>query len=399
MIRKFLLRVCIVGVACLSACQTAFSQDSLVQASDRPIVLRNLEVIRNKSVAKFDEHRVELSDRSYLGWDRILKATVGSDQQAEFDLKIHEIGLPLFRLKLRIANGDWSGAGEIAKLRYRSTLGLSTNPAELESNYLVCLAMMKSHLHDGHAELSLAPFLQAAKLQQLLSESALSIVGAAQLPKRDCQRMFSSEITPIWFDRTKLENVSKEVELLLDSFTRLNSIPPGVRVYLASLKLVQDSENDQGLKQAADLLRSLGDDLDPELDAWKALLEATLKQKLGSPASAQQVFDKRSKALGGATRAAAFYLYGSNATRLADFTDLDLAKASLSLLKVPAIYGDQFPHLSSAAIYQAASVANLRGRKDESQKLINELLRRYPRTYHGRLVLNKRMGLEGPDFE
>jgi hypothetical protein len=58
----------------------------------------------------------------------------------------------------------------------------------------------------------------------------------------------------------------------------------------------------------------------------------------------------------------------------------------LSLLKVPAIYDERYPTLSAAAIFQASKVAEKRGRPAESQKLTEELLSRYIRTYHGRLA-------------
>jgi hypothetical protein len=96
------------------------SQDIVTQPE--PIVLRDLTLIRGKTVTDFDETSIILSDGTRLTWDRVLKAQVQESRQEAFDLKLKQLGLPLFRLKSRIGNGDWIGAGEIAGPIYDSSI-------------------------------------------------------------------------------------------------------------------------------------------------------------------------------------------------------------------------------------------------------------------------------------
>jgi hypothetical protein len=94
----------------------------------------------------------------------------------------------------------------------------------------------------------------------------------------------------------------------------------------------------------------------------------------------------------GNARPVSLYYRGINVVNQPDTSDLDRSKAILTLLRVPALYGNDYRDLSAAAIYQAAEIAKLRGRATDEQKLREELLRRYPRTYHGRMETNQRAG-------
>ncbi len=60
-------------------------------------------------------------------------------------------------------------------------------------------------------------------------------------------------------------------------------------------------------------------------------------------------------------------------------------RASLSLFRVAALYR-RYPSLSAAALFRAVEIAEATGRPDEAKILRDELLRTYPRTYHGRLL-------------
>jgi hypothetical protein len=357
------------------------------------IVLRDLSVIRNNPVKQFDAQSIQLSDGSELSWDRVLKANISSEQQAEFDNKIRELGLPLFRLKSRIANRDWNGAIEVCDSWYRSDFEPSSNKFELEKQYLICLTKMRSSLQSGHPESALVAFLQSANLQTQLSAKALEQLGDSKLSDRDCQRMFSSELMPIWFDSVESKAVAAQAQAFAEKVLNVesaSSLPPGIAIYLASLKVELATDENGNAQEATDLLRSLTAELDPKLDselnAWRSLIDARLKLKQGKFAAAQSTFELGAKTLGGSARPAALYFYGVATLQSPQATDHDLSKAMLSLLKVPAIYDERYPTLSAAAIFQASKVAEKRGRPAESQKLTEELLSRYIRTYHGRLA-------------
>ena len=117
------------------------TQDIAPQAE--PIVLRDLSLIRGKTVSDFDDASITLSDGTRLTWDQILKARVPGNRQTEFDLKLQQLGLPLFRLKTRIGNGDWIGAAEISGAIYDSSIANGKAPADVNTEYPVCLATMR----------------------------------------------------------------------------------------------------------------------------------------------------------------------------------------------------------------------------------------------------------------
>ncbi|MDG1873316.1 MAG: hypothetical protein P8J27_05365, partial [Mariniblastus sp.] len=113
------------------------------------IVLRNLELIKGKSIESFDRTAVQLTDGTELSWDEILRANLGNDRQEEFDQHIIEIGLPIFRLKSRIKRGDWTGAGLMAEPIFSDLQLIEKSPFTDDIKYLVNLATMKSRFKSG----------------------------------------------------------------------------------------------------------------------------------------------------------------------------------------------------------------------------------------------------------
>lgn len=346
-----------------------------------PIVLRDLTLIRSNPVASFDSRGVVLADGRSLGWDQVLQASVQEDQQPKFDRFVREFGLPLFRLKTRIANGDWIAAGEIAEPLYQATVRSGEETALDDSAYFTCLATMKFRLRQGDVGSALIPFIRAAMLQANATKSELEIASTGQIPRRDAETKLSSEILPIWFDESPLLELEKELNLLLQSNSESLTNSPGVTIYLASIK-IELGKTDEAMR----LLRAL-DSTDPEIASWRTVLEARIHQKTRNPLNAQTMLEINGKSIAGLARPVALYYRGINVLEQKDVSDLDRTKAILTLLRIPAIYGDVHQELAAAALFQSAKITKLRGRDLDAQKLTNELLRRYPRTYHGALEL------------
>ena len=356
-----------------------------------PIVLRDLTLIRGDSIVDFNDSSILLTNGNRLTWDQVLKATLSDGRQDEFDQKLEQIGLPLFRLKSRIRRGDWLGAGEIAGPIYDSSSESGKQTTDVDAAYLVSLATMKSRVRRGDRAGALIPFVNAAKLQFRASPGALEIVGEDRIAGRECQTGLSSELLPIWFDHSKLEKIANQLSNILENSAADvgGSQAPGMTLYLASIKIELGQT-----EQAISLLGSLesATESDPELKAWQTVMLARLQQKNSHPLNAQTMLETNSNKITGTAGVAALYYLGINNMELVDTSDVDRSKALLTLLRIPALYGTEQPDLAAAAIYQSARIAELREKKTDAQKLRDELLRRYPQTYHGLLLSNQSSG-------
>lgn len=382
------IRILICCLACFDSVALPFSSQDLA-AQSAPIVLRDLTLIRGERVSDFDDRSVVISDGTRLTWDQILKASVDTDRQKDFDLKIKKIGLPLFRLKSRIHAADWISAGEIAEPIYETSIANGTFSTNVDTTYLVCLATMKSRIAKSDRARALEPFFIAAELQPKVSDSVLAIVGGSRIPPRDREQGLSRELLPVWFDDSKLKEVASGLaETLEDSRAgKAQPHPSGLTVYLASLKIeLGQSESALGL------LRSMTPDSDADLASWRTVLEARLHQKTNNTLNAQTMLEMNAKKITGTARPVALYYRGINVLNQQDTSDLDRSKAILTLLRIPALFGNDDRELAAAAIYQAAEIAKFRGRQSDEQKLRDELLRRYAGTYHGSLEANLRSG-------
>jgi hypothetical protein len=363
-----------------------------------PIVLRDLTIIRGKTITGFDDAAVKLSDGSALEWDQILSAQVDPNRQADFDDNIANIGLPLFRIKTRVANRDWSAIGELVEPLYAGLkLEGLRSPIDSESAYLICYATMKGRLDRGDRPGAVLPFLQAARIQQLNRKSGAT--SKHFLPDIDASTMLSSEILPIWFDRARVE----------PAFNALaNSIVPtatttefGAIVYLVSMAVEMDR-----FELARDLLKLIENR--DGVEAWRLVLLAQIKIAENELEQAARLLDDNQSKLLGAAVPLGLYLKSEKyfqtgealrssgaaapATKLPKNWQSQIdqySRVMLELLEIPASYGEMYPALAAAALYQTAQIAKSLEWSQEGQVLEQELLLRFPSTYHARVVKNR----------
>jgi hypothetical protein len=357
---------------------------SVVQfcAAQSHIVLRDLTLIRNKTVTEYDLKGVTLSDGSKLGWDRILKADVGTERQSDFDAMIKQVGLPIFRLKSRIAIGDWAGAGEMA-----AQLSDRFEELDRQNQYLISLTRMKlSEMRPGNKN-ALAYFLKANQLQPQANQQTLKLVGMHRLSESETKLQFSNQILPVWFSTDSLSDLADEIVPFVDD-------RPGALIYLASIRIELEQ-----FRVARPLLERLSRFDDPVVSSWLTVLKARLLQKEKKLSQAHPILERHRELLGSSRPAAMFYLgmgyfeSHENAAKAnaqpGSSIDEDLSRGILAFLGIPALYGDQHAEMSAAALFYSAKISDLRKRNREAQKLRDELLKRYGQTYHGRLGANQ----------
>ncbi len=359
-----------------------------------PIVLRDLTVIREQTIVDFDARAIQLSSGNELSWDQVLSAVVSPERQAKFDGYKTNIGLPLFRMKYRASQRDWSGIGELAEPLYKtlkaSGLSIEGDPSTC---YLICVATMQARIHAQDFAGAVLPFLQAAKIQRAHAapgvENTLDRETVFQLlPTADVESMLSSEILPIWFN----EDQSKQAfETLANSFVPTSSsTETGAIVYLASLAIEA-----KRLELARELMALL-ENPDELTKPWQIVLQAQLEIATGHPNKAAELIAVESLKLSQATQAIGYYLKAAacfapvdpaSHVPVVELNDDVANQAVLDLLKIPAVFGQQYPALAAAAIYQAANIVSTQGQASECDILRQELMLRYPNSYHARLLV------------
>ncbi len=342
---------------------------------------------------------VRLSDGRELDWDQILTATVASERQAEFDRNIVEIGLPLYRIRRRLSVQDWAGLTDLAERQYERLafdgLQAKQNP---RSTYLICVATMKSRLYRGNRASAVLPFLQAALIQQAWQTNEEDHLTF--LPPADVRSLQSSEILPIWFEH-------QQVELAFPRFA--SSFVPtsetqvaGPIIYMASMAIEM-----KRLELARQLLPLLSDSTD-QVKAWRLILLAQIQIAQGDSAAASKLLESNQANLVGGSVAVAHYLSAaefferqhqpdnaSDQLTKARQTAIDQrADAMLRLLRIPALFGERYPALSAAALYQSSQIAKSMAWDAESQTLEQELSIRYPRSFHAQLVRKTQREIE-----
>ena len=387
--------------------QVLISQPILGQT---PIVLRDLTLIRGKTISAFDRNSITLSDGSTLQWDQVLKATLpdeaatGGDpseaqtqRQSQFDAFVKQIGLPMFRLKTRIQQGDWAGAGKIAEPIFDSAMAGTFTFPNANAEYLVCLATMKSRAGQGSRARNRAgavlPFLRACLIQAKIDQKTLELSGTARIAEKSPDGI-SPDLLPIWFDIDQVRTAAKQIAKLDSELRKSDSGAPtsqtALAIYLASMQI------ELGQNELANTnLNRLGSNPNPSATAWSTVLRARMLQKAGDHVKAQAMLDRNSQSLIGDARPVAIYYRGLSEFEIHDTKlkerplnsalDIELSKSSLMLMRLPALYGESNPEIAAAGLYQVAEIAKLRGQSRQSEKLFRELLQRYPRTYHGSL--------------
>ena len=124
---------------------------SLLRA-DR-IILRNLDIISDKTVDRFDEDGVRLDDGTVISWDRIEKGRVAESKQEAFDAMLADLGSDLYRIRQRMSISDYRGL-----LPHAETLFSRYKARPSDTAYMVFQALMWSRLAIGQREAALEPY-------------------------------------------------------------------------------------------------------------------------------------------------------------------------------------------------------------------------------------------------
>ena len=345
-------------------------------AADR-IILRNLELIADRTVVVVDEDGIRL-DKARTGgtdlltWDEIERGRVSPDLQAEFDRLKNELGPPLFKLRQRLRIGDYGGLLSPA-------MDLYPRYAQRESQtaYLVCQSLMWGRLAVGEREQAVEPFLRcvdllfrgAADMRGLPGARRLSLSGGVPL---------CGDLPPVWLARQAARDVLPAVQALIKEMPMPR--PPEAYVYYASLASAA-GESDE----AAKVLTAV-DQSPAAAKQAAAVIRAQIEIERGRPGSAAAALTSL-KADAPATASLAAFWAGQQQVAS---KDVDTRRDGLlSLLSIPANDKGEQGELAAAALHQAAAAIAELGDAVGAAAVRRELMTRYGATAVGAQVSGK----------
>jgi hypothetical protein len=341
-----------------------------VVAADR-LILRNLDVVAERTVLSLDEDGVVLdgprgSGGNRVTWDEIERGRVALDQ-AKFDQFLAELGGPLYRIRQRLRNGDYAAASEPAELLYPRFAELKSQTA-----YLVSQATMWSRLANGKREAAVEPYLRCFELLRTRAAVSGSLPGARRL-NTDAATAMSVELAPVWFDAAAAKEELPKVQQVVRSLSQPRL--EGVYVYYASLAVAagEFSEAERVLPQLA-----MG-----EMVWWRKLIEAQQELATGAFQSVYQRLSESKEEWPRACRPMGLLLMGLAGVQSED--EVEVRSGLLALLTLPASFAAEQPELAAAGLYHAAIALDKLKDGRGAAAVRRELTTRFPGTHFGRL--------------
>jgi hypothetical protein len=324
------------------------------------LVLRNLKIIADKEVTSFHDDGVELAGGGFVAWDEIERGTVAADKQAEFDQLLAEIGNPLYRLRQRMAVGDYEGLLPQAEALYPRYAGRSSATA-----YVVAQGLMWGRIAAGKREGALEPYFTCYAYLRGVDPKAVSLPGERRL-RLDMDTGMTPELPPVWFDAAAARDAVPHVLRAIGSLPAPR--PEGTRIYYASLVLAAGDAAEAGrfLDGFQTQNRSIAELRDIVLAEREVLS--------GKPAAAVDSVAARLESMSAANQPLARYWVG-RARLLADAPETK-RQGVLHLLHVPAVHGGSAPELSAAGLYESMNALSALGDARGSIAVRQELLER-----------------------
>lgn len=348
------------------AAVVVLAMPAIATAQDR-IILRNTKVITGRSVVAFDPDGVRLSGRPplTLGWDEIEAARLTRDQ-ARFNAMLKQLGDPLYRIRLRLTNGDYRDILAQAEAVFPTYADRRSPTA-----YMVFVALLWSRQAHCQREKALEPFILALDCLRQAPGHSIPLPGDRQ-PKISMQSGLSDDLLPVWFDpaaaKAALPGVLKAISAIRPP------VPPGLYVNAATLALTagDTDEADRLLARVQSDSRSI-QDLLLVVAAQRALNEPD-----GGPSDPAIAALKRAARLDGFTqKPLAHYWIGM--ALLHSESERSKKEGVVELLHLPALSGESHPELAAVALDRSQQALEALGDPGASV-LRSELLFRYPAT-------------------
>jgi hypothetical protein len=340
-------------------------------AADR-IILRNLKTY-DEPVTGFNEDGITLKSGAQITWGQVEAGSVTEADQERFDETLSTLGEPLYRIRQRLSTGDYQGVLEYAEKVYPVYVGRSSPTA-----YMVFQALMWGRIEAGQREQAVEPYFRSLEYLRSHSGRAEGFPGDRRL-RVDLRTGLSPELTPVWFDA---EAAKKSLDGARSAVRTMRSPRPlGAYLIYATLALTA------GNTAEAERFLATVDGSVPELAQLRDIALAQQEIQSGEPGAAVKTLeDSRDRFLPGTRPLAQFWIAKAQLEEKDADARLD---GVLAMLRIPALYGEQFPELAAAGLYEAMIVLSKLGDNSGSIALRRELLSHYSGTVYAKQVKAK----------
>ncbi len=361
------------SVACFVLSAASFSGAFMVDATaadgaDR-LILRNLDIIADRTVAAFDEDGVQLDDKRVITWDEIERATVDASKQEAFDKLLKELGSPLYRIRQRLKVGDYEGLLEPAEAIYSRYVGRTS-----ETAYMVFQSLMWARIAVGNREAAVETYLHCYDYLRA-TRSRGKLPGERRL-EFDPATALSPTLSPVWFDA---EAAKAALPGVFDAIKAMQQPrPEGVYIYYGTLAAAAGDTTTA--QQMIDAARGS----DQAITEWRDIGLAQLEITQDAAGSAVSRLESTLDKLLPQNRPPA--LYWLALAKLKSTDERTRQEGVLRLLHLPAVYGKTNPELAGAGLFQAMRALEQLGDVKGSVAVRNELLVRYAHTVHAAKV-------------
>ena len=327
------------------------------------IVLRDLTILTNRRVEKFNEDDIRLDNGQRLGWDQIEKAQISNDQ-ARFNQLLSELGTPLYRIRQRLKVGDYS-----ALLRHAETLYSRYSARRSKTAYMVVQAVMWGRLAAGQRALAVEPYLRCYHLLRGVGDQPIPLPGKRRL-QFDVETGICKEFLPLWFDRTAAARALKQVTTLIE----MTATPcPAAHLYQTALVFASAAP-------AAELAAVSTSSKLTLARQFASILQVQREVLMGQPGTAMLNLESALSRVDPSLRPLAFYWLGRS--HLLKQEPLQQRQGLLLLLKIPALHHRTFPNIAAAGLAYAAQTLHDAGDERASAALQRELSTRYSGSWH-----------------
>lgn len=330
------------------------------------IVLRNLTIISDRTAVSLDEDGVRLDDGATVTWDEIETGSIAEPMQAKFDLLLKELGGPLYLIRQRLKVGDYESLLDQAEAvypRYRERRSPTA--------YMVCQALMWSRLATGRREAAVEPYLRCYEYLRATRSDGSGLPGERRL-EFDAKTALSPSLVPVWFDPNAAKSALPDVIEVVKSMSQPR--PAGVYIYLATLAQAA------GDRETAERMLGAVGDGERAAAEWRQIVLAQFEIADGKSGAAVQRLEADVDKLLSQNRPAAVYWLGMLKVQAND--PQVRRDGVLEFLRLPALYGKQFPELAGAGLYQAMLTLDELKDVKGSVAVRRELLVRYSQTVH-----------------
>jgi hypothetical protein len=325
-----------------------------VTAEDK-LVLRDLTTLRDPGITSLDADGLVLSrERSggtkLVTWDEIESVQLADEKkQQDAEQLLQKIGLPLYRLRVRLELGDDTSLLEPAESLYETFAHRRSDSA-----YLVLQSLVWGRLAHGQREAAVEPWLLAYEVLRSRAAKVSDLPGTRR-PQLDPGAALLGELEPVWFDAEASRAALPKVEAALATFAE--PIPSGARLYAASLALAAGD-----VAKAAPYLdaevppQTSSDHLQAILRAQRELLQkkpqAAVERLRGVLEAMQrdQASDEAKVRID--YRPLALFWLARAQQAAGGTTARD--EALLTYMRIPALYARQSPELAAAALFEVS---------------------------------------------